>query len=266
VVVAQGDVFWADLPEPTGSGPGLRRSVLIVQGNAFNRSRIEVANRVGYDAEAALSSVQALDRRGAGRVSQNVGSSGRRGSWSGRSRLTRSRKDGDFLPQPIAEPVPFDLQVVSRLQVQPEPLRGAEEARKTKCRVCRDGALSMDDLVDASRRNVDLVGKPILRQPQGTEELFQEHFPRMNRRQLLRSHRSSSVVVDDLDLMCVAAPPLETDPPLVIDPNAVLTRTLRRKLLEPIPGWYSKIVEGLSGVEHDEFSQSDLLQTSRKPT
>ncbi|HEU5249708.1 MAG TPA: type II toxin-antitoxin system PemK/MazF family toxin [Thermoanaerobaculia bacterium] len=40
MVVAQGDVFWADLPEPTGSGPGLRRPVLIVQGNAFNRSRI----------------------------------------------------------------------------------------------------------------------------------------------------------------------------------------------------------------------------------
>lgn len=40
MVVAQGDVFWADLPEPTGSGPGLRRPVLVVQGNAFNRSRI----------------------------------------------------------------------------------------------------------------------------------------------------------------------------------------------------------------------------------
>ena len=40
MAVAQGDVFWADLPEPTGSGPGLRRPVLIVQGNAFNRSRI----------------------------------------------------------------------------------------------------------------------------------------------------------------------------------------------------------------------------------
>lgn len=38
--VLQGDVWWADLPEPTGSGPGLRRPVLVVQGDAFNRSRI----------------------------------------------------------------------------------------------------------------------------------------------------------------------------------------------------------------------------------
>jgi mRNA interferase MazF len=40
VVVTQGDVCWADLPDPIGSGPGFRRPVLIVQGNAFNRSRI----------------------------------------------------------------------------------------------------------------------------------------------------------------------------------------------------------------------------------
>ena len=40
MVVAQGDVCWADLPEPVGSGPGFRRPVLVVQGNAFNRSRI----------------------------------------------------------------------------------------------------------------------------------------------------------------------------------------------------------------------------------
>jgi mRNA interferase MazF len=40
MVIAQGDVCWADLPEPTGSGPGFRRPVLVVQGSAFNRSRI----------------------------------------------------------------------------------------------------------------------------------------------------------------------------------------------------------------------------------
>jgi mRNA interferase MazF len=43
VVIAQGDVCWADLPEPVGSGPGFRRPVLVVQGNAFNRSRIATA-------------------------------------------------------------------------------------------------------------------------------------------------------------------------------------------------------------------------------
>lgn len=40
VDVSQGEVWWADLPEPTGSGPGFRRPVVIVQGNHLNRSRI----------------------------------------------------------------------------------------------------------------------------------------------------------------------------------------------------------------------------------
>jgi mRNA interferase MazF len=40
VEVAQGDVWWAELPEPAGSGPGFRRPVVVVQGNSLNRSRI----------------------------------------------------------------------------------------------------------------------------------------------------------------------------------------------------------------------------------
>jgi mRNA interferase MazF len=40
VVISQGDVWWADLPDPTGSGPGFRRPVVVVQGDALNRSRI----------------------------------------------------------------------------------------------------------------------------------------------------------------------------------------------------------------------------------
>jgi mRNA interferase MazF len=40
VVIAQGEIWWADLGEPTGSEPGFRRPVVVVQSDAFNRSRI----------------------------------------------------------------------------------------------------------------------------------------------------------------------------------------------------------------------------------
>jgi mRNA interferase MazF len=40
VVISQGEIWWADLPEPTGSGPGFRRPVVVVQSDALNRSRI----------------------------------------------------------------------------------------------------------------------------------------------------------------------------------------------------------------------------------
>lgn len=39
----RGDIWWADLPAPVASEPGFRRPVLIVQANAFNRSRIRTA-------------------------------------------------------------------------------------------------------------------------------------------------------------------------------------------------------------------------------
>ena len=39
-IIAQGEIWWADLGEPVGSAPGTRRPVLIVQGDPLNRSRI----------------------------------------------------------------------------------------------------------------------------------------------------------------------------------------------------------------------------------
>jgi len=38
--MSQGEVWWADLPPPTRSEPGFRRPVVIVQGDALNRSRV----------------------------------------------------------------------------------------------------------------------------------------------------------------------------------------------------------------------------------
>lgn len=40
MVISQGEVWWAELPEPTGSAAGYRRPIVVVQGDAFNRSGI----------------------------------------------------------------------------------------------------------------------------------------------------------------------------------------------------------------------------------
>lgn len=37
----RGEVWWAALPDPSGSGPGYRRPVLVVQVDEFNESRIQ---------------------------------------------------------------------------------------------------------------------------------------------------------------------------------------------------------------------------------
>lgn len=40
MVVERGQIWWADLGEPDGSEPGFHRPILIVQDDAFNRSRL----------------------------------------------------------------------------------------------------------------------------------------------------------------------------------------------------------------------------------
>ena len=50
----RGEVWWASLPLPAGSGPGGRRPVLVVQSNPFNRSRIQTVLVVALSSSLGL--------------------------------------------------------------------------------------------------------------------------------------------------------------------------------------------------------------------
>jgi mRNA interferase MazF len=40
LIIRQGDVYWVDLGDPKGSGPGYRHPHVVVQNNIFNESKI----------------------------------------------------------------------------------------------------------------------------------------------------------------------------------------------------------------------------------
>ncbi|MCU0567131.1 MAG: type II toxin-antitoxin system PemK/MazF family toxin [Oculatellaceae cyanobacterium Prado106] len=40
-MICQGDLYWIDLGEPTGSEPGYSRPYVVIQNNALNNSRIK---------------------------------------------------------------------------------------------------------------------------------------------------------------------------------------------------------------------------------
>ena len=40
MVIKQGEIYWVDLAEPTGSEPGYRHPHIVAQNNLFNASRI----------------------------------------------------------------------------------------------------------------------------------------------------------------------------------------------------------------------------------
>lgn len=51
----RGEIWWASLPAPAGSGPGYRRPVLVVQSNPFNASRISTVVVAVVTSNLALS-------------------------------------------------------------------------------------------------------------------------------------------------------------------------------------------------------------------
>ncbi len=54
MLIARGEVWWADLPEPAGSTPGYRRPVLIVQSDTFNQSRVATVTVVALTGNIRL--------------------------------------------------------------------------------------------------------------------------------------------------------------------------------------------------------------------
>ncbi len=68
MVVARGEIWWADLAEPRGSEPGFRHPILILQADAFNRSRIRTV--VGV---VVSSNMRLLDAPGNVLLAKSVG-------------------------------------------------------------------------------------------------------------------------------------------------------------------------------------------------
>jgi hypothetical protein len=50
------------------------------------------------------------------------------------------------------------------------------------------------------------------------------------------THRGWLVIVDNLDIVGIAVVPTKTEPPLIIDANAVLTLSIGGQGFQPVPG------------------------------
>ena len=61
------------------------------------------------------------------------------------------------------------------------------------------------------------------------------------------------MVVDDLDLPCFAIAPSETDTPLFVDANAVLSLAGASQHLEPVARRHPQIVKSACGLKRQEF-------------
>ena len=74
------------------------------------------------------------------------------------------------------------------------------------------------------------------------------------------------MVICDFDIERVTAAPLETDPPLVVDADAVLSVAITTEFFKPICWWYPQVVEIDRIVDHSQFTERHLLNIRREFT
>jgi len=67
------------------------------------------------------------------------------------------------------------------------------------------------------------------------------------------------VVVDDLDVICVARPPSKTDPPLPVYTYAMLSSAITFQLFESVCRWDAEVVERRRRIQHSELTESNAL-------
>nr|WP_310778989.1 hypothetical protein [Candidatus Palauibacter scopulicola] len=72
------------------------------------------------------------------------------------------------------------------------------------------------------------------------------------------------MVVDDLDVVRVSGAPEETDPPLLVDANAVLIGPIALQFLQPIARRHPEIRKINGRVEHPELSERASLNVRRQ--
>jgi len=124
------------------------------------------------------------------------------------------------------------------LKAQPKIGTRSEEAGESQSGVCGNAPFSPNDLGNPRYRNIDTPGQRIRGEAQGAHEFLLEDFSGMDRFELLRRHCFSSVIVKGISIA-----PREADPPLVVDPDAVLSLAAPLKFLQAIARRHAKILK-----------------------
>lgn len=71
----KGEIWWASLEEPRGSGPGFRRPVVIISSNDFNKSKIQTVIVAAITSNMRLAKAPAnfkLTKKGSGLNRESV--------------------------------------------------------------------------------------------------------------------------------------------------------------------------------------------------
>ena len=86
----------------------------------------------------------------------------------------------DLAPEPGAEAVLLNFQVIPGLKIHPIAIGQAEIEGKPQGGVGCDGSLAMNDLVDPARWDGQALGQAVLRYPHRLEKFLEQNLAGMN--------------------------------------------------------------------------------------
>lgn len=73
------------------------------------------------------------------------------------------------------------------------------------------------------------------------------------------------MVIANLDVIGIAVNKAETDPPLIVDGDRVLTLSISFERVEPVARWYLQIVQPRGQIHILQLASSPFCDVSRKP-
>jgi hypothetical protein len=72
------------------------------------------------------------------------------------------------------------------------------------------------------------------------------------------------VVVADLNVVRISVRPAKANPPLLVDPNAVLTGPITKEPLQPIPWWNPEVIQAICTVQQQQLPVGSPLHVRRQ--
>ncbi len=178
--------------------------------------------------------------------------------------LPCSRVDFYFSLQTIFQLLLSNLKVVMRLKVDPELRRHSKETTEPESRICRDGTLAMHNFIDAPRRHANVCSQSVLADIHRLQKFVRQNLTWMDGRKVSFHVASPSVVVNYFNLKRIIALPLETDAPLVIDPDTVLSRSIAAERFQPVPRRDAKRFKVRGRIEHKQLHGGRFLNVLRE--
>ena len=156
------------------------------------------------------------------------------------------------------------IKIVIHLQSQPELRRHLKISCQPQCSISGNRTFPVNDLIDTTWRNMDVLGQSVLADFFRLQKLFHKDFSRVKREHFLFTHGHLLMVIDDFNVISVFFLPDKTNTPLIIYSDAVLTFPLPLQAFKVIRGWVSKVTHIFSPVQHAEFSKSYALDGLRQ--